>query len=444
VIYCRSKAEKEKNIYGGESMKHRILLLLLALVLVVSLVAFAACGGEEEPTTPAPTTPAPTTPAPTTPAPTTPAPVWEWPNTLPILCSSVESVGYASALTWSTLLADDTGMKVRLVCEEILSNKLRYLKEGRFFISVMSLSDAHMRAGTPDMSERELGAIQWRVVYPFSKINMGYAIRGDSDINSCYDLKGKKIGWVSTYGEPAKNLVRALLAWGNISDAEVTWVPLAGSSEFGPAIRDGTADICFANSTSSPGWYEVEAAPQGLKWMNLDPKEDPEGAKRFGEVFPASVTWGTIDGGVPSSLGVKSLVAIAPWATIDTFDEETVYQVVKWLDENYDRYKDLSPVVQSMTIDNLVAISETSWIPLHDGVVRYLEEMGMWSDAHEARRQQNIDLITKWEDAYQTAIGMAEEKGISVNAESEAWFELWTEYRDSLPYPSFKSFAGLD
>ena len=419
-------------------MKNKILLVILAVVLVISLTAFAACKGEEAP---------PVVEEEGPPVVEDDTPVeeeWEWPDKLPILCSSVESIGYSSALAWSTPLADDTGMKVRLVCEEILANKLRYLKEGRFFISVMSLADQHMRAGTPDMAERDLGAIQWRIVYPFSKINMGFALRGDSDINSCYDLKGKKIGWVSTYGAPAKNLVRSLLAWGNISDDEVTWVPLAGSSEFAPAIRDGAVDICFANSTSSPGWYEVEASPHGLKWMNLDPKEDPEGAKRFAEVFPATVTWGTIDGGVPSSLGVKSIVAIAPWASIDTYDEETVYHVVKWLHENYDRYKELNPVCQSMTIDNLVALSETNWIPLHDGAVRYLKEVGMWSDAHETRRQQNIDLITKWEDAYQKAIEMAEGEGISVNPESEAWFELWTEYRDSLPYPAFKAFAGLD
>jgi TRAP transporter TAXI family solute receptor len=360
------------------------------------------------------------------------------------MTQSVESIGYSATLVWSTPLAQDTGMKVRLVNIEALSNRIRYLSEGRFFTAIMSISDGNLRVTTQDMSERDLGAKQWRHVYPFSKINMGYAMRADSDINSPYDLKGKKIGWVSVYGEVGRNLVRAIMNWGNVGDDEVTWVPLAGTSEFAPAIRDGTADICFANSTASPGWYEVEASPHGLKWLNLDPQEDPEGAKRFEEAFPASVTWLTIDGGVPSSVGTKSLGTIAPYVTIDTYDEEIVYNVVKWIHENYDRFKDAHPVTQSMTIDNLMALAETSFLPVHDGAVRYLEEIGLWSAAHEARRQQNIDLLTKWEDAYQTAIGMAEDKGIYVNAESDAWFELWSDYRDSLPYPAFKSFAGLD
>jgi len=152
----------------------------------------------------------------------------------------------------------------------------------------------------------------------------------------------------------------------------------------------------------------------------------------------------TVDGGVPSSVGNKSMGVIAPYVTIDTYDEETVYHVVKWIHENYDRFKDAHPVSQGMTIDNLMALAETGFLPLHDGVVRYLEELGMWSAAHETRQQQNIDLLTKWEESYQTAIRMAEDKGIFVNAESEAWFELWDEYRDSLPHPSFKKFIGLD
>jgi TRAP-type C4-dicarboxylate transport system substrate-binding protein len=42
---------------GGYRMKNRVLLIFLALVLVVSMAAFTACGGEEEPTPTTPTTP---------------------------------------------------------------------------------------------------------------------------------------------------------------------------------------------------------------------------------------------------------------------------------------------------------------------------------------------------------------------------------------------------
>jgi len=48
VVSCESKELWNLNICGGKTMKNRILLIFLAVVLVVSLVAFAACKAEEE------------------------------------------------------------------------------------------------------------------------------------------------------------------------------------------------------------------------------------------------------------------------------------------------------------------------------------------------------------------------------------------------------------
>ena len=95
-----------------------------------------------------------------------------------------------------------------------------------------------------------------------------------------------------------------------------------------------------------------------------------------------------------------------------------------------------------MTIDNLMGTAERSYTPLHDGTVRYLEEIGRWTPAHEARRHQNIDLLTRWVEAYRAAIDEADEKGIQVDPENEEWIELWYSRRSELP--EMKSFPGLD
>jgi hypothetical protein len=66
----------------------------------------------------------------------------------------------------------------------------------------------------------------------------------------------------------------------------------------------------------------------------------------------------------------------------------------------------------------------------------------LWTPAHEARRQQNIDLINRWVEAYQAALDMADERGIEVTPENEEWLELWDSYKEDLPV--FKWFLGLD
>ena len=87
---------------------------------------------------------------------------------------------------------------------------------------------------------------------------------------------------------------------------------------------------------------------------------------------------------------------------------------------------------------------ETTFIPPHEGLVRYLTEIGKWTPAHEARRQQNIEFLTRYVEAYQTAIDKADELGIEVNPDNDQWTELWEIYKQDIGLPGFRLFLGLD
>ena len=43
--------------------------------------------------------------------------------------------------------------------------------------------------------------------------------------------------------------------------------------------------------------------------------------------------------------------------------------------------------------------------------------------------------MTDYVDAYQTAIGHADDQGIEVDPENEAWVNLWTGYKKQLDLP---------
>jgi hypothetical protein len=83
-------------------------------------------------------------------------------------------------------------------------------------------------------------------------------------------------------------------------------------------------------------------------------------------------------------------------------------------------------------------------VPLHDGAVKYLEEQGEWTPAHEARRQQNIDLFNKWTEAWETAVDKADEQEITVDPANEDWVSFWAEQSASTGLPPFQYFLGLD
>jgi len=356
------------------------------------------------------------------------------------VCGQAGSAGYAVAVAWTTPLSDATGTKIRVVTEE--SDLLRglWIKQGLFFTS--SGPTQMQIDGTLGYNTRDGGPYQTRLIYPISKADMGFAVRGDSGIKTPHDIKpGMKIIYIS-FAPHGRTYMEAILAWAQVDPDDVSWVPAGSIAANTRFITDGKGDVAIG-FPATPYWYETEASPHGLAWIEMDAQADPEGAARYVEVMPDTM-FATMDQGVPTAHGVKAVANLAGYCTRAETDPELVYHVVKWLDENNDLYKDGHPWCPSMTIANLMTLAEVSWTPLHDGSVKYLEEKGLWTDKHEARRQANIDLITRYISAYQVAIGLADDKGIDVDSTNEQWTALWEDYKQKLNLPRLQPFTGID
>jgi hypothetical protein len=97
-----------------------------------------------------------------------------------------------------------------------------------------------------------------------------------------------------------------------------------------------------------------------------------------------------------------------------------------------------------MTIDVLMDVIETWFIPAHDGLITYLKEKGLWTTAHDARQAQNIEFVTKYVEAYKEAIILADDQAIPVNPENEEWVELWESHKQKLGLPETRMFIGLE
>jgi len=474
-------------------MKKRVLLGLLALVLVVSLVAFAACAEEEEveeveftlkitavgegTTSPKPGTSTITegesvtvtakpdkgyefdrwegdvsgTNTSITVKMTSAKSVvavfveeviveeWEWPEKLLITAISTRTSSYASAVAWSTPLAKDTGMTIRIICEADVRLQTLWVKEGRFFTRAPH-QDRSMLYATPGHARRDWGPWVSAIWMPMGTMWWGYYVLGDSGIKTPYDLKpGMKAG-IITLGEEPQQMIYGVLAWGQVDPEDITMVPIGSIGGMTRLLMDGRADFMVGYCASSQG-YEVEASPHGLGWIEMDWENDPEGAARFLSYYPWT-GFGIATGVTPSAEGVRVAEGISPYITRFDTDPELVYRLVKWLDENYDIIKDTHPTVATMTLENLLDMAEHMYEPIHDGAVRYLEEKGMWTEELEARRQYNIELLQLWVDSYQTAMNMADDRGIDVNPDNEEWQELWYNYKRDNELPLLVYFQG--
>lgn len=212
------------------------------------------------------------------------------------------------------------------------------------------------------------------------------------------------------------------------------------------AVAAGTADISWSVA-SSPELEAAVASSPGLRYLDLNPTQDLAGVARFKAWDPYVTllyTFGPIQKGVAPSIG--------HWGTkIWTFevshaetDPELIYRLVKWLDENHASYRDAHQDNYLMTLDNLVEALEHSYLPAHDGLVRYLREKGLWTADHELRQQRNAALLDTYTEAYAEALDQARARNLVIEADNPEWIYFWETYKSDRDIPKLQMFVGLD
>jgi TRAP transporter TAXI family solute receptor len=420
----------------------KTLAILLVTLLVAAVLALPACApAATTPTKPA--TSAAPAPAPTTAAPApAPAPAaFKWPSSITIVATGTGGAGHTTATAWSTPFSKDTGVAFRITGEDSQMRRFQMIKQGQVLMGGEE-PPIDMMEGTSGFAIKDGGPFPARTVYPISRADSGYATAKDSPIKTPKDIKpGTRIIYM-TFAPVGRNVMESLLAWANVDPKDVQWVEANSIQANTSLLKDGKGDIAFGYP-ATPFWLEMEAAPSGLAWMTLDPAADPAGAKRFTEKMQTGFQFGSMVAGAKSAIGVKSMTTIAPYVTTASTDAELVYNLVKWLDKNYASYKDGAPWTPFMTVDNLLVLAGQSWIPLHDGSVKYLKEIGKWNDNLEKSRQAKLAQLDKWVNGYQDAIKKAEAQGITVDGKNDAWVKFWENYKTTAGFTRFKAMAGL-
>jgi uncharacterized protein len=210
-------------------------------------------------------------------------------------------------------------------------------------------------------------------------------------------------------------------------------VPAHNTDEKVRLVVEGKADIAWV-IPSAPSTYEAEKNPYGIRWIDLNSDKDPEGARRFREKY-LLIGFGPMIRGVKSASGHWGTIGTDLFCCRDNADAEFVYHLAKWMDENYPRYKDLHYWLPAMSRQNLMEELDTTFIPCHEGLIKYLKELGLWTPEHEKRQKQNVELVDKYCKATEEAHHLADEKGIVVAAENQEWVDLWENYKKKLNLP---------
>ena len=361
---------------------------------------------------------------------------FKWPPVFRIGTSGTETTSFASTNGWAPKLEAAIGGSVRVI--PVGNEVLRYVRltEGKDFEldSISSSEVAFAIEGEGGYADKR--AHPMRVVWHHNDTPWGFVVRGDSKFKTLYDLKTKGVKVAVAMSSPAMTTVSeealpAFIGWTK-EEAAKNWVfvRLGSYSENCKSVTEGKTDVSYVSPISSVT-YEMEAHPKKLRWLPMT-VTDKAAWKRWLAVRPTTIP-NNIDWGVQSAVGVDGLTSNFVYFSRPDVDQEMVYQLAKWLNENFESYKSVHKAASRMSLKLFRSFLDYCPLPVAEGTVRYLKEIGQWTEKDDKWNREAVKLEDQWIKARNAALDEAASKGVKVHWESKEYLDIMKKHTAGLP-----------
>ena len=194
--------------------------------------------------------------------------------------------------------------------------------------------------------------------------------RADSEVKNFDDLKGKRVN-IGNPGSGQRATMEVVLDAKGWTEDDFALASELKAAEQAGALGDNKIDAMVYTVGHPAGAIQEATTTTDAALVNVD-----------GDVIAGLVeanpyyAWATIPGGMykgnpddTKTFGVK-----ATFVSSEDVPEEVIYQVVKAVFENFDRFKKLHPAFENLTEEQM--ISDGLSAPLHPGAERYYKERG--------------------------------------------------------------------
>lgn len=365
---------------------------------------------------------------------------YKWPKLLVIGTPGTASGGFASTNGWAPVLQQDGGPNVRVIPEDSELMRYRRLTDQRN-IQVSSVSAAEMRFQIQGIGGYAASKpVPQRTLWHHNDSPWGFVVPGDSSLRSLEDLKkgGVRIAQGMFSPPMIAAVTRALPAFLGLSEEEakktLRYVPVSSYAENCRSVVEGKADVAYCSTISSV-LSEMEGAPGGIRWLPM-PHADKEGWSRFLEHRPMLVPT-TIDLGVATARGLESTTSNFVYAVPADADVDFAYNMAKWFHTAHDDYKSKHPLAERMSLEQFRSYLDRSPIPVHEGTVKYLREIGAWTEKDDAWNNEAIAKMDKWIAARQAAMDEAQKSKVKIDFQNDEFLKILDKHTDGLE--GFKS-----
>lgn len=330
------------------------------------------------------------------------------------------SAGFVEASAIADALDRQFGTTIRITPAGTAVGRLLPMQTGRATFGFAG-NEMHFAAEAMfEFAARDWGPQDLRVVLG-RPAQVGLVVGGDTDIMTPADLRGHRVGYVQA--SPSTDLnTNTVLAFADLTPADVEVVMYPGYGAMLQAFISGEIDAAPAIPTSA-ALREAEGG-RGVRWLDM-PASDEAGWGRiraFASLFsPSQARTGvSISDEDPADLLGYRYPQLGVYANVS---DDEVYNMIRALNESYDLYKDATPSIRHWAIAE--AGSTPAAAPFHPGAVRYLREIGQWTDADQAWNDARIARIEAVRAAWDAAQAEATAAGVS----DDDWPAFWDAYR---------------
>ncbi len=310
------------------------------------------------------------------------------PKTLAWSAYNLGTTGYNQAVAIGKVLKDEYNVTLRVIPGKNDISRLLLLVKGRVQFSANGMATYFAQEGVFQFEHRNWGPLRLRLVISSNgESNQALAVAADTGITHPSELKGHRVPYVR--GAPALNVaIEAFLACGDLGWEDVVRVDFPGYNSMWNGIVNGHVDAAFANTVSGPA-RKLEASPRGIKWLEIAP--DDEGCmRRLLKVAPY-FTPHVATRGAGITVDAPNVGVTYPYPLLiglDTTDETLVYSMIQVIHKHYDAFKNADPGAIGWAMDRQLL---SYVVPYHTGAVRYLREIGVWSEENESNNQRLLE-----------------------------------------------------
>lgn len=209
-----------------------------------------------------------------------------------------------------------------------------------------------------------------RAVFALHGEPLTVVARSDANIDGVKDLKGKRVnlGNPGSGQRDTMEVVMQALGWTRDDFAMVSELDAA---EQAAALGDNNIDAMVYVAGHPNGSIQEATTTVDAKLVSVSGEEIDKLIEERSYYAKATIPGGLYRG---NDQDVETFGVRATLMTSTDTSEEVVYETVKAVFENFDRFKRLHPAFATLEPEQM--IKEGLSVPLHDGAVRYYKERG--------------------------------------------------------------------